>query len=93
MELLFSIFVVALAIVTVFSIVLSWTIIRAGRHRFEEAQRLQGDLSSVSQGKVKPSFEVGNDPRVVEGMEQDSSGVVVRNTRLSDDYLKSIFGS
>jgi hypothetical protein len=71
------------------------SILRAGRENFNEARRLQGTRERVLNGQVSNSLEIGNDPRIVEGMvslEGNGKRRYVKNNRLSDDYLKSVFG-
>ena len=70
------------------------SIVRAGPSSFDEARQIQGNHSDVISGRVNPKYELSNDPRIIEGME---GGEDVRrfrkNNRLSDDYLKSVFGA
>lgn len=69
-------------------------VVKVGPKRFEDAKRLQGGLASLARGRVEAEFNIDNDPRLVEGMVRDrKSGRYEKNNRLSDDYLKALFGS
>lgn len=73
------------------------SIFNAGKRDFDEAQQLQGSVTDVWNGRVNSSYELTNDPRLIEGMEgfEYENGVkqFYHQKKTSDDYLKSLFGA
>jgi len=74
---------------------LIWSIFRAGKYNVAEVARLQGTTSDVWNGRVANMTSLPNDPRIIEGMEapREKPKNYKANKRVSDDYLKQVFGN
>ena len=82
---------VLLLVAQCFLVALLVTVLRIGRHRWDEARNLSGSFKSVLLGEVKTNRDGQRDIRVSKGMVWDKARQRRRcQGKLSDEYIRSL---